>query len=69
MVTLKIKPYSNFEVEILQKMLADNIVHLQASHCHTVCECCPVHHVCIDLQSAELFARDILAVRKGENHG
>lgn len=66
MVTLKIKPYSRFEVEILQKMLADNIIHLQSTYCHNVCECCEVRHVCIDLQSAELFARDTIESRRGE---
>lgn len=66
MVTLKIKPYSSFEVEILQKMLADNIINLQSAYCHNVCERCEVRHVCIDLQSAELFARDTIESRRGE---
>ena len=64
MITLKIKPYSKFEVEVLHNLLADSLAHLQANHCENTCDDCPVNHVCVDLQSAELFARDTVKFRR-----
>ena len=60
MITLKIKCYTKEEVRLLQKMLRFNIVTVQRTHCHTTCERCDIRHLCVDLQSAELFAEDVL---------
>lgn len=66
MLTLKIKPYNKCEVENLAKLLGECILTLQDKYCNNDCNSCPVHHLCVDLQSAELFAWDTTESRRGE---
>ena len=60
MITLKIKPYNEKEAHMLKRVLSQSIVFVKDLYCYRACEDCPVRHLCIDLQSAELYAEDVL---------
>lgn len=65
MITLKLRSYSAHEIDILDDMLTQLIKQLKQGFCHSSCKDCNFRHLCIDLQSAQLYSSDTLNNRQG----
>lgn len=66
MITLKIKPYNKLESCVLHNALVQELEELQKQYCIKACVACPVRHLCIDLQSATLYAEDCVIEKRKE---
>lgn len=65
MITLKLRSYSKKEIGYLDNMFRRLIVEIMEGPCHDNCEDCDLRHLCIDLQSAQLYANDTFSSRQG----
>ena len=65
MITLKLRSYSKSEIAFLDNMLTRLIGEIMKGPCHGNCKDCNIRHLCIDLQSAQLYADDTYASRQG----
>lgn len=65
MITLKLRAYSATEIDTLDDMLTRLIGEIMEGPCHNNCKDCNLRHLCIDLQSAQLYASDTLTNRQG----
>lgn len=65
MITLKLRTYSAHEIDILDDMLCGLIHEIKQGFCHNSCKDCNFRHLCVDLQSAQLYSSDTLTNRQG----
>lgn len=66
MITLKVVPYSTGELEILNKILTDNINYFRKACKGGDCTTCNLRHLCIDMQNAQIYITDKLNSRQGK---
>lgn len=65
MITLKLGAYSATEIDTIDDMLMRFINEVKSTNCRGNCHTCDLRHLCIDLQSAQLYASDKLNSRQG----
>ena len=64
MITLKLSPYSQEEVDKLAELLESMQPELQ-TYCekYTLCDECPIRHLCADVSRATFYAEEYQSVR------
>ena len=65
MITLKLRAYSLDEIDTLADLLEQLVEKIEHEACHHNCKSCDLRHLCIDLQSAQLYSSDMLVSRQG----
>lgn len=58
MITLKCRSYTKKELDMLEDVLNNGLAMLQSVDCDGKCPLCEYRHVCIDIQSAIIYAQD-----------
>lgn len=66
MITLKVKPYTKKELEMLYDVLGEGVAMITSINCHGNCRECEYKHPCRDIEEAQEWLGTVIEGRRGK---
>lgn len=65
MITLKLKPYTETEMQMLYDVLGEGVAMVRSINCHGDCRSCEYKRPCRDLEEAQEWLGEVIKSRQG----
>lgn len=66
MITLKVKPYTKEELQMLYDVLGEGVAMITSIDCHGNCKTCKYKHPCHDIEEAQEWLATVIESRRGK---